>query len=202
MSAPTKRTLELTDPRALRALAHPTRLRLVGLLRTHGSLTATQAAALLGQTSGNCSFHLRQLARYGLVEEVPLPGRAKPWRATAWYTSWPGTADDPDYAAAAGLLSRVVVDRYIELMHGWIDNGTDESPEWRQAAWFGDVLICVTPDELTAAGEAVTEVLAPYVERVFRPELRPDGARMVSALQIAVPREISMGDSAQADGAP
>ena len=60
----------LTDPRALRAYAHPVRMALVGLLRTEGPLTATRAAELLGESSGTCSFHLRQLAKYGLVEEA------------------------------------------------------------------------------------------------------------------------------------
>ena len=60
----------LTDPRALRAYAHPVRMRLMGLLRTEGPLTATRAADLLGESSGTCSFHLRQLAKYGLVEEA------------------------------------------------------------------------------------------------------------------------------------
>src|ERR1035437_6622354 len=74
----------LTDPRALRAYAHPVRMALVGLLRTEGPLTATRAAGLLGEASGTCSFHLRQLAKYGLVEEAGGgPGREKPWRATA-----------------------------------------------------------------------------------------------------------------------
>ncbi|HVI18641.1 MAG TPA: helix-turn-helix domain-containing protein, partial [Gaiellales bacterium] len=63
------RTLRLTDPRALRALAHPTRLRLVGLLRREGPLTATQAGALIDEVPASASFHLRQLAKYGLVEE-------------------------------------------------------------------------------------------------------------------------------------
>jgi predicted transcriptional regulator len=52
----------LTDPRALRALAHPIRMSLVGMLRVHGPLTATKAADLLGESSASCSFHLRQLA--------------------------------------------------------------------------------------------------------------------------------------------
>ena len=54
----------LTDPRALRALAHPIRMSLVGMLRVHGPLTATRAAELLGESSASCSFHLRQLAKY------------------------------------------------------------------------------------------------------------------------------------------
>src|SRR5207244_3338301 len=69
----------LTDPRALRAYAHPVRMALMGLLRTEGPLTATRAAELLGESSGTCSFHLRQLARYGLVEEAGGgTGREKP----------------------------------------------------------------------------------------------------------------------------
>jgi len=76
--------IELTDPRALRAYAHPVRGKLVGLLRRRGPLTATQAAELLGESSGTTSFHLRQLAKYGLAEEAPGGrGREKPWQATS-----------------------------------------------------------------------------------------------------------------------
>src|SRR6516164_10072494 len=86
----------MTDPRALRALAHPLRLSLLGMLRTEGPLTATQAGELLGESSASCSFHLRQLAKYGLVEETGGgQGRERPWRATAMYTSWPDYAEDP-----------------------------------------------------------------------------------------------------------
>ncbi|KDN82208.1 helix-turn-helix domain-containing protein [Kitasatospora cheerisanensis] len=59
---------------------HPVRLALLDLLAEAGTVTSTGAAARLGLSSGLCSFHLRQLARYGLVEEVPQGGRARPWR--------------------------------------------------------------------------------------------------------------------------
>ncbi|HWJ42006.1 MAG TPA: helix-turn-helix domain-containing protein, partial [Solirubrobacterales bacterium] len=65
-----QRTVTLTDPRALRAMAHPTRLELIGLLRRGGPLTATRAARQIGESPASCSFHLRQLAKYGLVEEA------------------------------------------------------------------------------------------------------------------------------------
>src|SRR5580704_4658774 len=67
----------LTDAKALRAYAHPVRMALVGLLRTEGPLTATRAAELLGESSGTCSFHLRQLAKYGLVEAAGGGGRSR-----------------------------------------------------------------------------------------------------------------------------
>src|ERR1700760_1666023 len=87
----TERTVkQLTDPRALRALAHPTRLALAGLLRRDGPLTATRAGELLGQSSASASFHLRQLAKYGLVEEAGgRPGREQPWRAPPLFTNRP-----------------------------------------------------------------------------------------------------------------
>ena len=62
--------IRLTEATSLRAYAHPLRLRLIGLLRAEGPMTATQAAARLGDTVPNCSFHLRQLAKYGLAERV------------------------------------------------------------------------------------------------------------------------------------
>src|SRR5204863_4434520 len=103
-----KRTLTLTDPRALRALAHPTRMKLVGLLRRHGPLTATRAGTLLGEVPASASFHLRQRAKYGLGEEAPGGrGRERPWQATAGFTSWSGVGGGPQLVAAAEPPSRL-----------------------------------------------------------------------------------------------
>ena len=62
--------LELTDPAVMRALAHPLRWAILEALMHAGTLTATQAGEMLGETPANCAFHLRTLARYGLVEEA------------------------------------------------------------------------------------------------------------------------------------
>src|SRR5258708_12769057 len=76
-------TKRITDPKALRALAHPIRMSLIGLLRTEGPLTATRAAELLGESSASCSFHLRQLAKYAMAEESPAAqAREHPWQPT------------------------------------------------------------------------------------------------------------------------
>src|SRR5258708_10398512 len=86
----------ITDPKALRALAHPIRMSLIGLLRTEGPLTATRAAELLGESSASCSFHLRQLAQYGMAEEAPGGQRTeRPWQAPTMSTCDPHLADDP-----------------------------------------------------------------------------------------------------------
>src|SRR3954468_4033452 len=91
------RGVELTDPRAMRAYAHPVRLALVGLVRRPGPLTATQAAARLGESSGTTSFHLRQLAKYGFCEEAGGgKGREKPWRGTELFNSRDHAADNAE----------------------------------------------------------------------------------------------------------
>jgi DNA-binding transcriptional ArsR family regulator len=181
----------LTDPRALRAYAHPVRMRLIGLLRTEGPLTATRAADLLGESSGTCSFHLRQLAKYGLVEEAEGgTGREKPWRATTTSTAWDTTGDDtPEMAAATSLLSTVVADQYFEQLARWLEASPGEPAEWQRAAMLGDRLLYVTPAELEELRDRMRGMLDEYVERDLRPELRPADARLISWLNIAFPND-------------
>jgi hypothetical protein len=179
----------LTDPRALRALAHPIRMSLVGLLRVHGPLTATRAAELLGESSASCSFHLRQLAKYGLVEEAGGgKGRERPWRPTAMFTQWPEVAEDPEVAAAAGLLSSVVAENYFDQTMRWLDARQDEPEEWRHAAHFGDSCLYVTAAELAELGDQVRVLMDKYLDRETDPGLRPPGSRPVTFLHLAFPR--------------
>lgn len=126
-----EQTIELTDPRALRAVAHPIRLELIGLLRRSGPLTATQAADRIGESPASCSFHLRQLAKYGLVEEAGGGrGRARPWRATASSTLWPTSGTGHELDEAAAMLSRVVVERYFAQALEWLERRRTEPREW------------------------------------------------------------------------
>jgi predicted ArsR family transcriptional regulator len=186
----TPKTIELTDPRALRGIAHPIRMRLVGLLRREGPLTATRAGRLLGESSGTCSFHLRQLAKYGLVEEAGGGrGREKPWRATAMATSWSSLPDTPEAEAATQVLNRVVAERYAALLRDWIEAAPDEPAEWRAAARLGDSILYLTPEELTRLGEEAEALVERYADRVPRPELRPPGARAVTWLHVGYPLE-------------
>lgn len=180
----------LSDPRALRAYAHPVRMALVGLLRTEGPLTATKAAELLGESSGTCSFHLRQLAKYGLVEEAGGgTGREKPWQATTMTTSWSSVTHDPEMAAATSMLNTIVAERYFEQLAAWLERGQTESRQWQEAALFGDFFLYVTAEELTQIGLRVQDLLEEYRERQTQPDLRPDGARRVTFLKLAFPTE-------------
>jgi predicted transcriptional regulator len=178
----------LTDPRALRALAHPLRLSLLGMLRTEGPLTATQAGEMLGESSASCSFHLRQLAKYGLAEEAGGgQGRQRPWRATAMFTDVPEVTDSPELAAASGLFRSIVAERYFEQTMRWLEARPDEPAEWQQAAHFTDRILYLTAPELAELGEQVQALLDRYLVRNIRPELRPGDARLISYIDLAFP---------------
>jgi DNA-binding transcriptional ArsR family regulator len=182
----------LTDPRALRAMAHPTRLSLIGVLRREGPLTATQAGELIGESSASCSFHLRQLAKYGLVEEAGGgKGRERPWRATTLFTSWPDVAEGPEAAAASSLLGSVIAERYFEGLMRWLDAKPDETEQWQHAAHFGDTMLYVTPEELTDLAAETQAMMDRFLDRAEHPELRPPGARRVSYLHLAFPGDLS-----------
>jgi DNA-binding transcriptional ArsR family regulator len=76
---------EVREVEALRILAHPMRQRILRYLRQAGPATSTTLARDLGENSGIMSYHLRQLAEYGFVQEVPGrgQGRERWWQATA-----------------------------------------------------------------------------------------------------------------------
>jgi DNA-binding transcriptional ArsR family regulator len=181
-------TVEVTDPRTLRGLAHPVRLALIGMLRREGPLTATEAGERIGESPASCSFHLRQLAKYGLVEEVGGGrGRRRPWRATAHSTSWPSAPTDPEQLAAATQLSEVVAGRYHTATIAYLEGRHAEPMEWRQAALFGDTFLCLTAEELANLGREVDALIAPYTVRARPAGARPEGARHVTLIQVALP---------------
>jgi DNA-binding transcriptional ArsR family regulator len=186
------RSVELRDARALRALAHPTRLKLVGLLRLQGPMTATQAARELGETPQRCTFHLGQLAKYGLVEEAGGGrGRERPWRATAFFTSWPNVMTEQEAAAAGQLLESVVAELHFEAVMGWIERKDEEPQEWQEAAQLNDTVLYLTPGELEELGRDIWSLFEPYMARGERADVRPEGARPVTILNLAYPRSAS-----------
>lgn len=182
----------LTDARALRAYAHPVRLRLVGLLRREGALTATEAAARLGESSGTTSFHLRQLQRYGLVEEAGGgTGRRKPWRATAQLTSFPNVDATPEMAEASAQLRAVLAGRYHEQLLEWIAGRSSEPVAWQEATPFGDRTLHLTAAETAELAERIEGLLAAYADRDDDPAARPADARRVTWLTLAAPQPVA-----------
>jgi predicted transcriptional regulator len=184
-----QRSIRLTDPRALRAVAHPIRLELLGLLRRTGPLTATQAANEIGESPASCSFHLRQLAKYGLVEEAGGGrGRERPWQATATFTEWAVEhPDDDERSEATAMLSRVVIERYLENALTWLVDRRNEPRPWAEASEVSDHLLYLTPEELHELNEQVLELFEPYYERLGNPETRPQGSRAVNYIRLVFP---------------
>jgi len=182
--------VQLTDPTTLRAYAHPLRLALVGLLRREGPLTATKAAARLGESVASCSFHLRQLAKYGLVEHAGGGhGREKPWRATARTTAWDSAAEDPATRAAAAHLDAVLFEQYARRVRAWFGRRDDDPPAWQAACGPSDETVFVTPAELRQLTSEMDAALQRFQHRTADPAQRPAEARAVSVIQVVFPAE-------------
>ena len=131
------------DVAAVRALAHPLRLRLLDLLRFDGPATATLLAGRAGESSGSTSYHLRQLARYGFIEEAPpRRGRERFWRYRERPLTLAGGTNSNERRLLAELLGREahVFDRFLA--------DTARMFEWDDASFFRSVAVRLTAAEL------------------------------------------------------
>jgi DNA-binding transcriptional ArsR family regulator len=182
--------MQITDPRALRALAHPLRLDLIELLSVHGPTTAAACARRLGESQASCSFHLRQLAKYGYVEQAPPTGdsRERPWQLTDLEQSWSSV----EGGAASEQLERVFVQREADRILHWASASAKEPEQWRRASFTGGLTLPVTAAELEEIGDQLRAVVEPYVGRLADPSSRPADARFVRVLLAGTPFE---GDS-------
>jgi len=179
----------ITDARTMRALAHPVRIALLEELVFGGALTATQLGERIGESPTTCSFHLRQLAKYGFVEEAGGgKGRARPWRLTSIGISYSDTYDDPATEIAAGALSRVVRERQLGRYWTWAETRGTYPREWREAANDTEYLFYLTADELMQLNREMLDMLLPrFRERLSDPSLRPAGSVPVEMLVFTFP---------------
>src|SRR5579862_727973 len=180
---------KLTDPRAMRAVAHPIRIALLEVLGTEGPLTATQAGEHIGESPTTCSFHLRQLAKYGFIEEVAgVAGRKRPWRLVHTGMSYSDVSDDTETRLAANALSRVLHDFYLERLKEGLELRRDISAEWQKTTGASEFLLYITPEELREIDETLTALARRYVERIGNPKKRPKGSIPIELLFFAYPR--------------
>ena len=159
--------LDLTDPKAMRALAHPLRWALLEALSHAGTLTATQASEMLGESPANCAFHLRTLAKYGFVEEAGGgKGRERPWRQAYGRMSWQARRGDEQFRLAGQALNQVWLDRVLSRARL---AATASWPEGFEDDLGGSAsMLYVTPDE---ARELYAELMK-TVERTIGQERR------------------------------
>ena len=178
---------DIRDPRVLRAMAHPFRLTLLDLVERRGTLTSAEASEATGQSTASCSFHLRQLAKYGYLEPAEArDGRERPWRRAA-AGERVGAAAPADATRVATEVSKVVVDRLADEARAWLDAHAELPKRWRDAALLDDELLYLTPTELRRLSRAVTGLLAGYRARTGDASVRPRGANAVRAAALLFP---------------
>jgi DNA-binding transcriptional ArsR family regulator len=177
---------------ALRALAHPQRMRMLGLLRLDGPATATSLATRLGLNSGATSYHLRQLSRHGFIEEDTERGngRERWWRAAHESTiTHAGETDDEDAIDAAAAFGQAALHWQVTQMQRAMERFAQLSPEWRAASTASDFTIPMTAEAAKALGDRLMQVL--WEAKQASPPLaepRPEGVELVSFVLHAFPR--------------
>lgn len=178
---------QITNPQALRALAHPIRLKLLELLTADGPATGKTLADLTGESTASVSYHVGQLAKWGLVEPALelAHGRKRPWQATSRGITWTATGDgSPEFAAASRALREQFIARRLAALDEFQRREDEFDVTWREAAWVGEDMGHLDPAELTEATERIKAVIAEYTNP-GRP--RREGARQVAFFAYAVP---------------
>ena len=191
-----QREAVVLDPQNLRGLAHPLRVRILGLLRSHGPSTATKLAERLGQSSGATSYHLRQLAAYGFVEEDEKrrgPGRERWWRSSARYTHLPRGSARQGVAEAEGFL-RAVADDCFREMDGFLAELSMLPDAWDEGWTMTDRLLRLTPEEAKQLRFDLAEVVGRYREEDPEDaESGPEGSERV-VIQVQLLPRLEWGD--------
>ncbi|MCX5252934.1 helix-turn-helix domain-containing protein [Streptomyces canus] len=186
--------IEITDPKAMRALAHPVRLAILERLQRYGPATASQLSPHVGATPSVASWHLRHLAGFGLVRDALEGGtdrRARRWEAVARGFRF-DVPEDEDGTSAARALSWEMFARAAELPERWateIEPGLE--PAWRRLSGLANTRVVVTAEELAVIEDAIEAVIAPYVMR----EERPEDSRGVRLLRYMLPEAAEGSDA-------
>ncbi len=169
------------DPRKLKGLAHPIRLRLRGELVERGPATASQLAARIGESSGSTSYHLRQLAAHGLVVEEPGlgHGRERYWRAvhrSTWYVSSTEPAEREVGAEYIRAVAHTYADRIVRFANAVEAAAEILGTEWTDSWDISDWLLDLTPEQAARLSRDFHELCAPYRHE---PGRSPSGTRLV-----------------------
>src|ERR1700727_2958954 len=189
MSNEERELRKVSDARTLRALAHSVRIALIEELTIGGALTATELGERIGETPTTCSFHLRELAKYGFVEEAGGgKGRSRPWRLTSSGMQFRSAHADPETEMAALALVRMLRERQFARYQNWLETSQNLPREWRDAAGSSESIIYLTPTELDELSEEVLALVLPrFRERLTDPARRPPDAVPVEILMMSYP---------------
>lgn len=179
---------QISDPRTMRALAHPVRIALLELLGREGQLTASAAAELLDDSPGNMSWHLQTLAKYGYVEEAGGgKGRSRPWRIASVSNRFRTSSEDPEFDAAGEALESTFADRAFTRLRQWWGRRATYPFAWRDAAFVSDSIGYLTAEEMAELGEEIASLFLRYRDRVLNKDLRPAGAEPTQLIAFGHP---------------
>lgn len=150
------------DARSLRGLAHPLRMQLLDTLRQRGPATASQLAERFGESSGATSYHLRQLAAHGFVEDAPERGKG---RERWWQAVDQGLVFDtaefegagPEVRGLAEVFLYEVANTHARELSTWLGARKDWSEAWSRGSDMSDATLRLTPE---LAAELVTRMHA------------------------------------------
>lgn len=191
----TEQPRRLQDPRELRALSHPVRMGILELLYVRGPMTATELGDALEESPANCSWHLRKLAEYELVEEAEGGrGRQRPWQAIQLGLIWADDAAESQEEVVAGTaLARMMSQRWLDRWHASAFRARDEDPAWSDARTLTHMTTWLTPAEMAEFQQAMGELVGRYKDRVLDPAQRPEGSRLVELVGFGGP--IQLGEA-------
>jgi DNA-binding transcriptional ArsR family regulator len=185
----------ITDPAALDALAHPVRLDLLSFLMSHGAATASECARAVDDNPSNCSYHLRVLAKHGLVESVESDdGRERPWRATITGLSLDLDSDDPSVVAGASAMLEASIQLDYQLAREHVRRRDRIEGAWRDVDAHAQYGLRVSPDELRSIVERIDDIVRPYIAATRADA--PEDAEIANLSLLAFPRP-TFGEAAK-----
>jgi DNA-binding transcriptional ArsR family regulator len=172
--------LVLTEPRALRALAAPARLRVFDTLRREGPLSPAALSAALDEDATAVEAALDEFEACGLAF-----AEGEEWRAAGrgFVFEMP---DDPEGQEAARQLANAVLLQYVDLPRRWLEDDEPRLPvDWLRAAGTFNARVALTPDELRELQAGFELLIEPYATRNVADV--PDGAASVRILAYFMP---------------
>ncbi len=167
--------IEIKDPAAFRALAHPLRLELFERLAILGTATASQLAEYFDESPANCSFHLRQLAKFGYIErDESSDGRERPWRVLDITQHWDPANPDPSL--------RTPSEAFEDALHTWDEMRLRQARRSHAPEGFAGTMVSnrstlwLTPGEARELSAQINALMQPYIDR-WETNERPEGGR-------------------------
>jgi DNA-binding transcriptional ArsR family regulator len=180
--------LHIRDAGVMRALAHQARLAILEHLMTSEAATATECAAICGLSPSATSYHLRALAKVGLVEQAPSrgDGRERLWRSTIKGFQVDAEGDPEALAAERELIDTLLI-REETRTRQWLARRDQAPKEWYRAATINEMVLELSADELEALIKQIRNLAHPYGK--VRRRDAPADARTVSLVVRGIPTD-------------